>query len=361
MAAMRAARFHAAGDIRVEEIPVPKIAEGQILVDVEWCGICGSDVHEYLIGPNLVPTKEHPHPISGEHIPLPFGHELCGRVRSPPPGSRFKDSEAVVVDPRIMCKSCVACKAGESHCCRAWGYIGGTTPFGGYGEQVTVEGNMLLSLPPSIPIEYAALIEPLAVVWHAIKGTEITEWKDKHVLVLGGGPIGFALSLCLKAQGANKVIVSEPTEARRKQIAEFAASVLNPITEDVGQKCQDLTGGVGVEVVFDCAGVPAGLEAGFDALKYEGMYMMIAVWEKPLVIPSFKFLVKHLTMRGTAIMADGDFAEVMEMMAGGKLEGYEKMVTGRIQLEDIVPKGFEELIQNKDKHIKILVSPKSMH
>lgn len=71
---------------------------------------------------------------------------------------------------------------------------------------------MLLSLPESIPIEYAAIIEPLAVVWCAIKGTGIIDWKDKNILVLGGGPIGFALLLCLKAQRADKLIVSEPRD-----------------------------------------------------------------------------------------------------------------------------------------------------
>ena len=77
------------------------------------------------------------------------------------------------------------------------------------------------------------------------------------------------------------------------------------------------------------------------------------------MVTCWKLLAKHITMKGTAIMADGDFAEVMEMMAEGKLKGYEKLVTGRIALADIVEKGFEELVQNKDKHIKILVTPKS--
>ena len=355
---MRAARFYDKADIRVEDVPSPEISSGQILVDVEWCGICGSDLHEYICGPVLIPTKEHPHPVSGVHLPLTIGHELCGRVRSPPPGSKFKDGEAVMVDPRILCKACAACKAGDTHCCKNFGYIGGSTKWGGFGEQVAVEEEMLLRLPESIPIEYAAIIEPLAVVWHAIKETGIRDWKDKNILVLGGGPIGFALLLCLKAQGANKLIVSEPTERRRKQVSELASTVLNPMSEDVGRSCQDLTEGVGVDVVFDCAGVPAALEAGFGALKYEGLYMMIAVWEKPMVVPCWTLLVKHITMMGTLIMGTNDFAEVMQMMAEGKLVGYEKMVTGRIGLEEIVPQGFDELINNKDKHIKILVKPR---
>ena len=355
---MRAARFHGNRTIKLDEVEIPQPKDGQLTVNVEWCGICGSDLHEYLIGPINLPTKEHPHPISGAHVPLTLGHEICGRVSNPPTSSKFRDGDAVMVDPRILCRECAACKEGRGHVCKTFGYIGGSTGFGGYGEKVIVDEDMLLELPPQIPLEYAAVIEPLAVVWHAIKVSGISDWKDKSVLVLGGGPIGFALLLCLKAVGANKVIVSEPTEARRQQVEELAQNVINPMQDDVDQKCKDLTNDTGVEVVFDCAGVPAGLEAAFKSLKYEGLYVMVAVWEKPMVVPNWTLLLKHVTMKGTFIMADGDFAEVMKMMAEGKLKGYEKMVTGRIGLEEVVEKGFEELVNNKDKHIKIMVSPR---
>ena len=99
------------------------------------------------------------------------------------------------------------------------------------------------------------------------------------MLVLGGGPIGFALLLDLKAHGATNVIVSEPAKIRREQVSEFAQAVINPINENVGDRCRELTNGVGVDIVFDCAGVPVGLEAAFDAIKYHGLYMMVAVWE----------------------------------------------------------------------------------
>jgi 2-desacetyl-2-hydroxyethyl bacteriochlorophyllide A dehydrogenase len=355
---MRGAVFHAHHDIRVEDIPVPQPGPNQALIGIEWCGICGSDLHEYLIGPVVLPTKERPHPRFPLNHPVPLGHEFVGRIRTAPSGSKFKEGDAVVVDPRMLCKSCVNCKSGATHCCKTFGYIGGTTPFGGYSEQVAVDEDMLLAMPKEIPMEYAAVLEPLAVVWHGIKQTGITDWANKNVLVLGGGPIGIAMSLCLKAQGTKQIIVSEPTPTRRTQVSEFASVVLNPIEDNIGQKCQNLTDGEGVDVVFDCAGVPAALDAGFAAIRYEGVYMMVAVWEKPMVVPNWLFLTKHITMKGTLIMGTNDFAEVMDMMVSGKLAGYEKMVTGRISVEDIVSKGFEELANNRDKHIKILVDPR---
>lgn len=116
---MRAARFYDKADIRVDDIDEPIAGNDRVQVAVEWCGICGSgtcctiikmptqvltlaclapDLHEYVIGPKLLPVE--PHPISGASLPMAIGHELCGRVRNPPSGSRFKDGDAVMVDPR---------------------------------------------------------------------------------------------------------------------------------------------------------------------------------------------------------------------------------------------------------------------
>lgn len=273
---MRAARFYDKEDIRVEDIDEPKLTDGKCLVDVEWCGICGSDLHEYLIGPKYLPTK--PHILTGETIPMTIGHELCGRVRNPSPDSRLKDDDPVMVDPRMLCRSCAACTSGSTHCCQKIGYIGGSTG-GGFGERVAVEEKMLYPLGPNIRLEYAAVIEPLAVVHHAVKQAGISDWKGKNVLVLGGGPIGFALLIVLKAHGADKIVVSEPAKMRREQVAEFATAVINPIEEHVGDRCRELTNGNGADVVFDCAGVPVGLEAGFDAIRFEGLYVNVAVWE----------------------------------------------------------------------------------
>ncbi len=149
---------------------------------------------------------------------------------------------------------------------------------------VAVKEEMLYPLGP-IPIEYAAVIEPLAVVKHAVNESGVTDWKNKTVLVLGGGPIGFALLLMLKAHGATNVVVSEPTQLRREQVAEYAETVINPLKENVGEKCRELTDGRGADVVFDCAGVPVALEAGFDAICNGGLYMIVAVWEVSIPHP----------------------------------------------------------------------------
>lgn len=206
-------------------------------------------------------------------------------------------------------------------------------------------------------------------------------------------------------------MVSEPTATRRRQVSEVAWKVVDPVGENVVERVSEWTGGKGVEVVFDCAGVEVGLKSGMEVLRNYGLYVMVAVWPKPvsfnsffifdlkftfthlptpkttesssdtslskspkptytnilflpffprptqITIPCWTFLAKHITMKGTLIFADSDMEEVIAMMAAGKLAGYEKLVTGRIALDDIVKEGFEELVNHKDEHIKILVTP----
>lgn len=251
-----------------------------------------------------------------------------------------------MVDPRVLCNACLACKAGISHCCSKLGYIGGSTGFGGFGETVVVDEGKLYLLPPQIPLEYAAVLEPLVIVHHAMKVSRITDWRDKDVLVLGGGPIGFALLLCLKAAGAKNVIVSEPTALRREQVSHFCHTVINPSEENVPQRCSELTDDRGVEVVFDCAGAPRALPGALDALQFEGLYMMVAVWEQDvscrrlytrhilmeqITIPCWQFLAKHITMKGTLIFDDRAMSEVIQMIVDGTYDegelGHQKDVT----------------------------------
>lgn len=190
---MGAARFSHQRDVRVSlDVPTPTLTpgNGRVLVDFEWCAICGSDLHEYLTGPVT---------LTCQHLLLAIGHELCGRVRNPVPVSRFKDGEVVTVDSRILCGRCHPCHEQWTHGCAAFGSIGGTVS-GGFGEQIAVQEEMLHSLK-GIPLECMALVEPLSVVYHAVKQTWLERWEEMAVLILDKGPIGFALTVDLRSWG----------------------------------------------------------------------------------------------------------------------------------------------------------------
>ncbi|KAI1630516.1 hypothetical protein EDD37DRAFT_586856 [Exophiala viscosa] len=217
---------------------------------------------------------------------------------------------------------------------------------------------MLHVLPNNVPLSAAALIEPLATAHHAVKAARIADWADINVLIIGGGPVGVMTLLALRAQGVKKIIVSEQTLARRELLSGFADLVINPFEEDVPKLCEDHTGGVGPDVVYDCAGIPQSIESAFKAIRVGGTHVNVAVWEKPMVLPMWDFLFKDISIHPALAYNDQDFSEVVQMLSEGKFHGYEKLVSTKISLEDLVEKGFEELIHNKDAHLKILVTPK---
>ncbi|PSN75630.1 NAD(P)-binding protein [Corynespora cassiicola Philippines] len=286
-----------------------------------------------------------------------MGHEFCGKVISAPEGSHLSPGQAVMVDPRIYCSNCSRCKMGSTQGCKSWGFKGLSGSGGGFSEAVAVNASLCYPLPESVDLSLAALIEPLAVAWHAIALLDVSDWLEQSVLILGGGPVGIAHIYVLRALGCKQIYVSEPTSTRAAQNKQIADKVFNPINENVGERCRELTSGEGVDVVFDCAGIQKGLDAGMDSLRFRGTYMNVAAWETPLVMPFAVTFLKEITFKCSLAYDDRDFRATVDAFAAGKFSGVERMITSRIHLDDIAARGFDELVNNKDKHIKIMVTP----
>jgi threonine dehydrogenase-like Zn-dependent dehydrogenase len=157
---MKAVRFHGKKDLRYEDIPVPDVKKGQVKLKPKFVGICGSDLHEYLDGPSLCPTS--PHPITGEKVPLTFGHEFSGIVEEVGEGvTKYKKGDRVVVQPIIYDKTCGACKAEQINCCYKGGFVGLSGWGGGLSEHVVLDQDMLYHLPENITLEIGGANEPL--------------------------------------------------------------------------------------------------------------------------------------------------------------------------------------------------------
>jgi threonine dehydrogenase-like Zn-dependent dehydrogenase len=235
-----------------------------------------------LTGPAVIPQEKRPHPITKEYLPITMGHEFCGRIISAPDGSNLSPGQAVMVDPRIYCSNCSRCDAHSTNACHSWGFKGLSGSGGGYSEFVAIDAKLCHPLPDSVDLNLAALIEPLAVAWHAVEISGLTDWASKSVLILGGGPVGIAHIFVLRAKGCKQIFVSEPTAMRAKQNKEMADEVFDPTKENVGDRARELTDGEGVNAVFDCAGIQRALDAGMDALRYKGTYTNVAMWETPV-------------------------------------------------------------------------------
>ncbi|KAF2190140.1 sorbitol dehydrogenase [Zopfia rhizophila CBS 207.26] len=349
---MRAARYYGKEDIRIENIDDDACGDGQVRVAPSYVGICGTDLHEYLGGPTFAPVS--PHPITGDTIPITLGHEFSGVVKEVGNGvDGLKVGQHVVVQPTIYCSSCGACTAGVENVCYKGGFIGLSGGGGGLSDSVVVPGTSILKLPENVPLDVGALVEPLSVAWHAISASPLTE--DSTVLVLGGGPIGLAVVQCLVALKTRKIIMSEISKSRQRFAKEFGAHhVIDPKTYDLVAISKELSGSDGPDIVFDCAGVPASLTTACQAVKARGTVVNIAIWEKE--VPFQPNMLVFREAKYTAVLGyqRKDFQAVIDHLADGSLKP-EKMITSKIQLENLVEGGIKALINDKESHVKILV------
>lgn len=163
----------------------------------------------------------------------------------------------------------------------------------------------------------SALVEPLAVAWHAV---DVSPYKPgDSVLILGGGPIGLAVIQCLKVRGAEKIIVSEVASKRREFAKQFGADhVLDPTKDDIVARVRELCDGQGAHVAFDAAGVQAGLDQAVLAIRARGTLVNIAVWEKAATLQPNNLVFKERRYMGVATYVKGDFQDVIDAIAAGK-------------------------------------------
>ncbi|KAI1864620.1 hypothetical protein JX265_008344 [Neoarthrinium moseri] len=360
---MRALRFHGKKDIRLEQVEEPQVRPGWVKVKPAFVGICGTDLHEYLDGNNLIPKPGHPHSITKETSPVTLGHEFSGVVEEVGQGIiDLEVGQRVCVQPTIYCGKCHACQSDLHNSCPQYGFIGLSGWGGGLAEYIVVPRQAVWELPSNVSLEYGALVEPLAVGFHAVDIAPIAHpiKSSTSMLVLGGGPIGLSVIQAIHGQAASSesppvIIVSEPTAARQQFAREFGAHhVINPLTTDLVTKIMELTDDRGVDVVFDAAGVQVGLDGAVRSLCAGGTVVNIAVWPKRATLDMNEITFRQRSYMGSATYSNRDFGRVLEAIESGKIKPG-AMITSMIALEEIEDKGFRALIEEKDTQVKILV------
>ncbi|KAK6349479.1 hypothetical protein TWF696_005763 [Orbilia brochopaga] len=363
---MKALRFHGQKDLRVDAIPVPELQPGQVKVKPEWCGICGSDLHEYIAGPILIPTPEKPHHLTGCGYPVTMGHEFAGEIVELGPGvepGRLKVGMKVCIEPTLFDDACPPCLGKRRNLCDKGGFFGLSGWGGGFSEYACLKEKVIHPLPDNIPTYIGALVEPLSVAWHALKASDHS--PEYSSLIIGAGPIGLAVLLCLLAQGSSKILISEVSPQRIKHALDIASTrpdveivVLDPTQVDVVARAKELcTEGInGPNVVYDCAGVQKSIDTAIAAVRKGGLVCNVAVWEKPASINMNALVFAEKKILGVATFREGEFQEVIEAISTGKIRNPEKLITAKIALEDAVKDGFEALMGSRE-HVKILVHP----
>ncbi|KAL5337746.1 chaperonin 10-like protein [Aspergillus crustosus] len=348
---MRAVRFHGKGDVRVDQIDEPLCGEGQVKAPIDVCAF-SSDLHEYLAGPIVIPTE--PHALTGGQLPVTLGHEFSGTIEEIGQGvTGFKIGDRVAIRPNLSDGTCSSCLYGRPNCCRNLGFIGFSSNAGGLSDHVAVPAKHAIPLPDNFPLDLGAVVEPLTVAWHAVDRSPVS--SAQTAIVVGGGPIGLAVVQVLKARGVKTVVVAEVSDQRREYATTLGAThVFNPLTEDVVAKVRSLTDDAGVDISFECSGVQAGFDTAMKSIRVRGTATIVSLWEKKPVIDAFDVVSYEKHVIGAAICEDGDFEAVIEAIASGKLKPG-PMITSKIRMEDVEEKGFKALVNEKDKHVKILI------
>jgi (R,R)-butanediol dehydrogenase/meso-butanediol dehydrogenase/diacetyl reductase len=312
---MQALRWHGREDVRLEEVPEPgDVTDGEVLVEVHACGICGTDVSEYRSGPQMI-QPSRPHPLSGQSAPVTLGHELVGRVvEGTSPDGRIGPGDRVTVDACLRCGTCAACTRGDYHLCRYGGSVGLHTD-GGFAPLMKVPGYTLVAVPDGVRDDQAALSEPFAVGLHGLQRAGVG--AGTTVLVLGFGPIGAAAALVARALGARPTVV-EVSPERRAAAEELGLPTMDS-GEDLSRRARRELGDGGAEVVVESTGVAALLSTAVECTVRGGRVALLGLPKDPSTLDVRRLVLFERSLVGS-LGYRHDLPRVLDLMAGGALD-----------------------------------------
>ncbi len=324
---MQSAIYRRPGDIGVEERPVPRPGPGDVLVEVAYCGICGSDLHIMIEGWGKPGTVG--------------GHEYTGIVAAVGEGvTAWVPGDAVVCGPAPRCGECRRCREGKpSQCERRAAPVDGDTG-GGFARYVLANALSLLRLPEGMSPRVAALAEPLAVALHGITRSGIV--AGDAAMVFGAGPIGALTIAALVAKDLGPLVVVEPSERRRRLATDLgAAEVLHPTELETFPPWEpERLSSRAVDVVFECSGKKAAMEGGFNQLRRGGHLVLVgAGMESPSFDPN-RMILNELTASGSFVYDANGFERALELLASGRLP-----VDVLIDPDDVSLEGLGEAMQ----------------
>lgn len=351
---MLAARFYAARDIRLEDVPVPECkAADDVLIEVAYCGICGTDLHEYLMGPIVTPSQ--PHPLTGATLPQTLGHEFSGTVRQIGSAVRsLRIGDRVSVCPIIPCGSCYYCRRGTGQLCLNMACTGLSAETGALANFAVVRETQCAVLPENVSDIQGAVIEPACVAAYGVDWAGVT--GGDIVLVTGAGPIGVLSAMYADVIGAANVIIAEPNPNRAALARALdIGPVLDPTAEDFAAAIDDLTEGIGVDLAVECSGSGPGLVTAISSTRARGQVVQTGLHTAPASLDMMDVANREITIRGSWCYNLTDWPRIIRLVAAGKFP-VEKAVSAVIDLPDVVVKGFDVLVDPTGDQLKVLVN-----
>ena len=314
----------AAPGIELREVPVPAPGPGEVLVRVQTTSVCGTDLHIYNWDPW---AKGRIHP------PLIPGHEFAGVVAALGKGvSTVHEGDLVSAEMHVACGKCLQCRTGLAHVCQHVRILG-VDADGAFASYAVIPESNIWKLSPSIPHDYASLLDPLGNAVHSVLAGEIAA---RTVAVTGCGAIGLFSIAVAKACGAARVFATETNAHRRRVALEMGAELaLDPTTDHVEKRILEATGGTGVDVLLEMSGHPEAMRLGFALLRTGGRASLLGIPSRPFELDFARDIIfKGATVQGiNGRKMFETWFQMEALLATGKLN-LEPVITHRLKLSE---------------------------
>ncbi len=328
----------------IRQVKVPEFGLSDVLVKVDVASVCGTDLHIYNWDP-WAQNRIHP--------PLIPGHEFCGHVAAVGKEvTTVKEGDFVSAEMHVACGKCLQCRTGEAHICQHVKIIG-VDANGAFAEYVVIPESNIWKLDPSIPKEYASILDPLGNAVHTVLAGDIAA---KTVAITGTGPIGLFSIAVARACGATQIFAIETNKYRRAIAQQMKADfVIDPTVEDAKQIVMDATEGIGVDVVLEMAGHPSAIRTGFDILRRGGRISLLGIPSRPISLDfADDIIFKGATIQGiNGRKMYQTWYQMTALLKAGKLDLH-PVITDRLAMKDF-NKGMERLKTGEAS--KILLYP----
>lgn len=345
-ASMKALLLSEYSRLEIVDLPLPRPGPGEVLVGVEACGICGSDVHGY-------------DGTSGRRIPpIVMGHEAAGTIAAAGPEvTSVRDGDRITFDSTVYCGECEYCRRGEINLCDRRQVLGVSTPEyrrpGAFADFIVVPERIVHHLPDNIPWPEAALIEPLAVALHAVELSNVPDGGT--AVVVGSGMIGLLVLQMLRQTGCSRIFVVDIDDSRLKIAEELGAmAAINAKTSDASAEIQRLTDSKGVDVALEAVGSSATIKTAVESVRKGGTVTVIGNIAPTAEIPLQIVVSRQIRLQGSAASA-GEYPRCIDLLSRGAIN-LKPLISVVAPLTD-APQWFERLHAREANLMKVILIP----
>lgn len=332
--------------LNIVDLPTPRPAEYELLIRIQACGICGSDVHGY-------------DGSTGRRLPpIVMGHEAAGIVESVGGAvSDFRAGDRVAFDSTVSCGKCFYCLRGQINLCENREVIGVSTPsfrrMGAFAEFVTVPARIACHLPASMSYPHAAMIEAVSVAVHAVSLTPVA--LDDTVVVVGAGMIGLLTLQAVRAAGAGTVYVLDVDDSRLDLARSLGATqTFNSRSADVIREILDLTSGRGADAVMECVGTTAPVKLALESVRKGGCVTLIGNVAPTVELGLQSAVTRQIRLQGSCA-SSGEYPACISLMSRGAIR-VDPLISAVAPLEDGAS-WFHRLYEREPGLLKVVLEP----